>query len=298
MSTFLSRAAAALLGLMAIPLVAADPARAAEATDFTVVSAASFEGDFQGRAVPTGALLAIFPLGGTFPIDEYPADPDGTWPTSTPQGLRVTASCASYAATAAIPILYASPIQINVYWPNTDGPERYGDCPHLGTSRMTVHLPDGRVIGHNLTTVAAHPGIFFTGDTPSGVHRVGVTGAPTALTTCNDLLPASPGACPVRSSGTSATVEISLTGSETFACSPCGSAGLRFELARFSGGVLGPWTAQHLLSLQPVGRNPGRELAAIRLAPAVDPGEYRLRVVAPAGPSTAQSLHVEFGQPA
>ena len=307
MSTFLSRTAAALpslvlglvLGLVLIPLVTPAPAgAAAPATDFTVVSAASYEGDFQGQAVPTGALLAIFPLGGTFPIDEYSSDPDGTWSTSTPSGLRVTASCASYAATTNIPILYAGPTQINVYWPNASGPERYGACPYLGTSRMTISLPNGQVLGHTLATVPAHPGIFFTGDTPSGVHRDGATGAPTPLTTCNDLLPAGPGACPVRTSGAAATVEISLTGSEAYACGPCGAAGLRFELARLSGGVLGPWTPQTLLSLQPAGQNPGRELATVRLAPATTAGEYRLRVAAPSGPSAAQSLHVEFGQPA
>jgi hypothetical protein len=65
-----------------------------------------------------------------------------------------------------------------------------------------------------------------------------------------------------------------------------------------SGGGLGPWTPQTLLSLQPIGKNPGKEQAIVRLAPDTAAGEYRLRTVAPSGPSAAQFLHVEFGPPA
>lgn len=147
-----------------------------------------------------------------------------------------------------------------------------------------------------IETVNAHPGIFAVGDAPKGIHVDGQTGTATEILSCNQRLPAEPGACPVRTAGQPARLVVTLSGSELFACNPCAGSPLIFELAPVVGGVAGTYVPLTLNGLVSV--DIGVEKATIVLRADTAPGEHLLRVHNTLRPETSTPLKVEFGQPA
>jgi hypothetical protein len=147
-----------------------------------------------------------------------------------------------------------------------------------------------------VVTVATHPGIFSTGNTPSGSHVDAYTGAETPLTTCNSQLPANPAACRPRHQGEIAELVLFLTGSEWYLCNPCSAAGVIFELAPVVNGVVGAYVPQFLGTLLSAGN--GMEKARVYLRGDLAGGEYRIRVRNSASADIPAPLTIKFGQPA
>lgn len=243
--------------LLAAIIVPAPPAMA-QATDFTVVNSASY----LAGSVPPGALLSIF-TNGQVTIDTV-GRAFSPWTYYAPGNLYVEATCAEADEITPLPILYASPFQLNVYYPNQFGTEPFGTCANAGTSRITVHPATGMgpAMSKDLVTVLTHPGVFAAPDNaPSGQYVNGP--ATTALSTCLSQ----PASCPAAN----ATLVVNLTGSEmcTYSC-------LSFDLAPVVNGVTGTYVQQTVSSI--AWPSTGVERVWITVNAGTPAGEYRLRV--------------------
>lgn len=288
-----ARFGVAILTTLALTPLA--PAAGATGAPFVVVNSAS---QLAGP-VPRGAQLSIFTVNR---ISREQARTFNPWKTTkAPDGLFVEASCGAAGSMMRLPLLYVGwsgdGSRIDVYYPNSIGPEPFGTCVDFGMSQVWVYPGSGYgdPLMAEVETILSHPGIFAIGDVPKGDHVDGYSGVMTPVITCNERLPADPTTCRVRTLGEPAELLLDLTGAEAFVCDPCAGSPLIFELAPVVGGVVGTYVPQFMGRL--IRKSTGVEQARIYLYADAAPGEYLLRVRNTLRPEFPPPLQVEFGQP-
>jgi hypothetical protein len=286
----------AAAGLAAIAAVLPTAPAAASSPSFTVTHSATFE-----VGVASGTFFTIFTDVRVSPDDYHPYP----WVDTADGGLEVWASCLDYSDLRQMPIGFVGTslgvTQINSYLPNSIGPEDFR-CADEGKSQIVVRSAEGypSLVPVDMMTVNGHPGIFAVGSAPAGTHVDGDSRLVTPLSSCNDMLPVDPKACPVRTNGEPAELYVRLTGAEPFLCNPCTGNGITFELAPVHDGVVGTYVPQQLGSLIRIdsdGTPSGVQEAKIYVLGSTEAGEYRLRVRTFTTPNPVQQLQVELGQP-
>ncbi|HKT00972.1 MAG TPA: hypothetical protein VJT31_15700 [Rugosimonospora sp.] len=267
----ISPLAGALISVTTLLVPAPPPAATTPVTTFTMAHSGSYESDANGHRLPRGALLTIFP-------DSAATDETqifSPWVTATPHGLSIQASCSAEDALINLPILYASPLQINTYLPNDVGTEPYGICSYTGPTPILLHTTTGQVIEHDLGTVPSHPGGFLEGDgvTPVGFHQSG-----TRVLDCRT----GDKSCPLSAGGVPALLRLYLTGAELFTCAGC-QAGIQFL---FNG------RKQATVDVQTVSL--GVEVATIRLTDVSGPGTYQVTITSTAPQQSSEVMQVRL----